>query len=277
MNYVESFNLFGIEAKEIPCIKGSGEPTTETVGAVGLLYMDTDTGDLYKCTAVNEGVYTWVALVEQDVVKSINGVSPDESGNVQIEVGSTSDLEQPEWGKSTETVTQERYSDSDFIYMTEEEYNEIMAKDDLVVEYYELGESEGWYPLDKNNLYYDGDSLGMASGTGSEWRITYTETVTTYKKIPSEYLSVPGIFNVYFNTMDNDYYGEYSCSATIDQIVAAIESGKVIVATVFGAYSNRTQTVDYSYDAEDSYNGFFLSIAGIVYSTGTDTWVRNMG
>lgn len=62
MNYVESLNLFGVEAKEIPCIKGSGVPTESTVGAVGLLYMDIDTGDMYKCTAENGGAYTWNML-----------------------------------------------------------------------------------------------------------------------------------------------------------------------------------------------------------------------
>jgi hypothetical protein len=41
---------------------GSGAPTTATAGAVGSLYMDTDTGDMYKCTAVEAGVYTWVAF-----------------------------------------------------------------------------------------------------------------------------------------------------------------------------------------------------------------------
>lgn len=60
MNYVEHLNLFGVEAKEVPCIKGIGAPTSSTEGAVGCLYMDTDTGDLYKCTAVADGVYTWV-------------------------------------------------------------------------------------------------------------------------------------------------------------------------------------------------------------------------
>ena len=62
MNYVEHLNLFGVDAKEIPCIKGSGAPTTSTVGAVGCLYMDTQTGEVYKCTAENDGAYTWVAF-----------------------------------------------------------------------------------------------------------------------------------------------------------------------------------------------------------------------
>lgn len=47
MNYVESFNLLGIDAKQIPCIKGEGAPTTSTEGAVGCFYMDTLTGDIY--------------------------------------------------------------------------------------------------------------------------------------------------------------------------------------------------------------------------------------
>lgn len=72
MNYVDSFNLFGLEAAQIPCIKGAGAPTTTTEGAVGCFYMNTDNGDVYKCTAVAYGVYTWVndsytEAVEQDI------------------------------------------------------------------------------------------------------------------------------------------------------------------------------------------------------------------
>lgn len=59
MNYVESFNLFGIEAKQIPSILSPGDPTTTTEGAVGCFYMNTDTGDIYKCTSAEGGVYVW--------------------------------------------------------------------------------------------------------------------------------------------------------------------------------------------------------------------------
>lgn len=65
MNYVKHLNLFGVEAKEIPALTASGAPTTATEGAVGLLYMDNLTGDLYKCTAVAGGVYTWVKVGEK--------------------------------------------------------------------------------------------------------------------------------------------------------------------------------------------------------------------
>lgn len=92
MNYVQSLNLFGVEAKEIPCITKSGAPTTTTVGVVGLLYMDTDNGDVYKCTAVNDNVYTWESMHSggnvdlTGVVKSVNGKTPDENGDVEITV-----------------------------------------------------------------------------------------------------------------------------------------------------------------------------------------------
>lgn len=54
MNYVDSFEICGVEAKEIPCIKNAGSPSDSTVGAVGLLYMDTGTGEM----RVVDGVLT---------------------------------------------------------------------------------------------------------------------------------------------------------------------------------------------------------------------------
>lgn len=86
MNYVESFNLLGVAVMQIPCVKRKGAPTTATKGAVGLLYMNTDNGDMYKCIAVTGNTYTWVALVEmpKNIVQSVNGIAPDENGNVDI-------------------------------------------------------------------------------------------------------------------------------------------------------------------------------------------------
>lgn len=62
MNYVESFNFYGTSAKQIPCTRGEGVPTTKTEGAVGSLYMNTVNGDLYKCVAINNGSYIWIEL-----------------------------------------------------------------------------------------------------------------------------------------------------------------------------------------------------------------------
>lgn len=41
---------------------GSGAPAAATPGAAGVLYMDTDTGELYKCTGGEEGGWVWEAL-----------------------------------------------------------------------------------------------------------------------------------------------------------------------------------------------------------------------
>ena len=62
MKFVKHSDIFGVESKEIPCILGEGAPTTATEGAVGCLYMNTLTADVYLCTAKSEGVYTWNVL-----------------------------------------------------------------------------------------------------------------------------------------------------------------------------------------------------------------------
>ena len=59
MNFVESLELFHVSAKEIPCLTGKGVPTVQTEGAPGVLYMDTDTGGLYKCRGGVKNGYRW--------------------------------------------------------------------------------------------------------------------------------------------------------------------------------------------------------------------------
>ena len=62
MNFVDHLNMYGVEAMQLPCIKGGGAPTEATEGAVGLLYMDTNNGAMYKCIAVEDSAYTWVEV-----------------------------------------------------------------------------------------------------------------------------------------------------------------------------------------------------------------------
>ena len=62
MNFVEHLNLFGIDFKDIPCLRDHGAPTTSTLGAVGLLYMNKDNGDLYKCISDSDGIYVWTEI-----------------------------------------------------------------------------------------------------------------------------------------------------------------------------------------------------------------------
>lgn len=48
MEYVESFDLLGVAARQKPCLAGKGAPAIPAV--TGELYLDTDTGELYKYT-----------------------------------------------------------------------------------------------------------------------------------------------------------------------------------------------------------------------------------
>lgn len=59
MNFVEDLRLLHVDAKQIPCLTGKGAPTVKTEGAAGVLYMDVDTGALYKCRGGGKGQYRW--------------------------------------------------------------------------------------------------------------------------------------------------------------------------------------------------------------------------
>lgn len=53
---------------------GNGPPTTDTVGSIGLIYMDLDTKLMYKCVDVSDGAYTWELLDGTDGVDGVDGV-----------------------------------------------------------------------------------------------------------------------------------------------------------------------------------------------------------
>lgn len=86
MNYAEYLNLSGETVKEIPCILGKGAPTSSTAAAVGMLYMDTVTGDVYKCTAVSGDMFTWVAFRgggNVELAQSLEGNDEDKAPSVK--------------------------------------------------------------------------------------------------------------------------------------------------------------------------------------------------
>lgn len=68
MNYIDSFNIDGVEVKQIPCIVGEGEPTESTVGATGgLLYLDKLSQAIYICQVMLDSttlddIYIWEKL-----------------------------------------------------------------------------------------------------------------------------------------------------------------------------------------------------------------------
>ena len=87
MNFVKSFNLFGVDATQIPCITGSGTPATTTEAAVGCFYMDEDTGDIYKCTAVDNGVYTWEKFGADGVLYTVQTLTNEQKAQARENIG----------------------------------------------------------------------------------------------------------------------------------------------------------------------------------------------
>ena len=71
MNYVESFDILGVNARQTSCVVLSSAPTSKTVGAVGVLAMD-QAGNTYKCIGVNGDKYTWVPLGGMEKVGEIS-------------------------------------------------------------------------------------------------------------------------------------------------------------------------------------------------------------
>lgn len=70
---------------------GKGRPTAETVGVIGILYMDEDTKELYKCTADDDGVFTWEKIgggvsfeVEEETLSLEDGVLSVKTVNAAI-------------------------------------------------------------------------------------------------------------------------------------------------------------------------------------------------
>lgn len=59
MDFWKDLGRLHVYAKEIPCLTGPGAPGPQTEGAPGVLYMDTDSGALYKCRGGEKGACRW--------------------------------------------------------------------------------------------------------------------------------------------------------------------------------------------------------------------------
>ena len=60
MNYVNSFKLFGLDVRQIPCICGEGAPDSTVLCKAGCLYLDIVGKKKYLCTEVTEAGTVWV-------------------------------------------------------------------------------------------------------------------------------------------------------------------------------------------------------------------------
>lgn len=97
MNYYKSLIIGGEEFFLDSTIPGVGEPTTETAGNVGQLYLDTDTDELYKCVGVTEITdpdtgevvsrsYTWDTLDSVGLARLAAALGADIEYDAELEM-----------------------------------------------------------------------------------------------------------------------------------------------------------------------------------------------
>lgn len=135
--------------------------------------------------------------VDPKSVKSVNGITPDESGNVQV--SSTCDLEQPVWGHRNLEETEEkvrygiRTEDNDnafyLIPLTEEEFRG-MTKYELYYEAEDDLSEAGWFD-ETAWVSYDQEYGGLISIR--ENRATLRIPKKEFVQIPGEYTGIGDI------------------------------------------------------------------------------------
>ena len=91
VNYVSAFDLFGVEARQVTCDCANGAPTSSTPGKIGMLYMNINNGDIYKCIYSGNGTTAWSLLVasEDSIKNAVNNALTiaKESGEFKGEKG----------------------------------------------------------------------------------------------------------------------------------------------------------------------------------------------
>lgn len=198
MNYVQSFNLFGVDAKQIPSITGSGAPTTKTEGAVGCFYMDTasENKDVYKCTAVANGAYTWVAFGNGSSSEGNSGSSEGNSGSSEGTGGSSEDN-----GGSTEGSAKANN------HVVGRPSTNLFNKDTVTVGFY-LNVSTGEYIENAN--YWVSDYIPVTPG--ETYTCDYLSFAAYYSADKTLLKSAGG--TVPFTVPDNAYFLRCCCGVS---------------------------------------------------------------
>ena len=150
--YIRRLTINGVEYDLAVGQAGSGAPGRAYPGVVGQIYMDTDTGDLYKCVSAENGAYVWESANEATKLTAKNRYR-DTVNKVSIEaVG-------PQVMKvSGETVGAE--STEDFVIIRGL-YNPVLPQDAANKRYVDEKNSENWSGL---KWYVLGDSLTDPAG-----------------------------------------------------------------------------------------------------------------
>lgn len=106
MQYINYIEINGVRG-DIPVNQsGKGAPTTSTEGAVAQIYMDENTGDLYKCIQATKTVFTWVKI------------EAGSGGTVTVDSALSSTSENPVQNKVIKAALDEKQAKGD--YLTDE-------------------------------------------------------------------------------------------------------------------------------------------------------------
>ncbi len=197
MDYMESLDVFGLQARQRPCLKGNGEPTTSTKGTVGELYMDTTTGLIYKCIGESKGVYTWQTV----------GMSEEEKAELLAKI------KNPDYNQND--PTQPDYIKGRPFY----EYEEVITDMDIT------DDESGWFiPCSGINELTKGDEFVI--------EITPSDTgETVSQKIVVESVDEYGRPNVFSSNVVGEYFIDW-VEVAVNGTVSVFTNGYAIVGHV---------------------------------------------
>ena len=277
MNFVDTLDIMGTAVRLIPCITGSGAPTAETDGDVGVLYLDKTGGAIYACTDVG----TWKPLtVSVDPALSDDSENPVQNKTVKAAIDAKIDKTTATTDTFAADTLPLRGTDGNFNIGTPTADNQAATKkyvDDAVAA------SGGSVTVDaalsdtsenpvqnkvvkaaidkKLAMKTDGASMVRfyAIATNGQ-QDTYRATDTaTYNTVPLR--NAKGNFLVGTPTVDTECANKKYVD---DAVAGASTGGSGTVEKI--ANSNISQSY------VDSHDGFFVISGKVGYTSGTVNW-----
>ena len=206
-HFVKRFDINGVKARQVACIELHGKPNAATKGAIGVLGIDMDspTHEMYKCVAVNGGIYTW---------EEVSAGTGSETKIVPFTIMNM--------GTFYYCATSVPF---DEIYQAYQDGMTVVATDGSSNYYYlsTISESEVKFV----RAYYDGanivvDTIAKTSTTSS---FAKGSVVTGEDVAPTKVINITGTVGMSGIS--------YSCGATtFSDITTAYSNGRVVVARV---------------------------------------------
>ena len=266
MQYIDYIEINGVRG-DIPVNQsGKGAPTTSTEGAVAQIYMNEDTGDLYKCTKVSGGVYTWVKLEtgsgggtvtvdntlsstsENPVQNKVIKAALDEKQPKGSYITSESDPTVPEWAKAetkpTYTASEVGALPADTVippaYTLPVATSSKLGGVKPVSKTSDMTQSVG---VDDNGALFTAPGSGGSSGSGDSPVQLIENTDSTNKKPLRSIDSGTYILKGYFTAYDGS---TESYTFSTGMLVAIVKTTSISYVQIFYPKNNAIQYLEIS-------------------------------